>query len=340
MKKEQKHIKSLLRPYFTLLILAVFVIISSFSWGVAHWIDASVITTPTTTYIVLISMILGGAATAALTQLVLDPVLRLNEALREVASGNFSIRLKSRRNVKEIQQSFDSFNAMVEALAATDTLQADFVSNVSHEFKTPINAIEGYAMLLQGDAAISAEQSEYIDKILFNTRRLSDLVGNILLLSKVENQTVPVKKTAFRLDEQIRMAIVGLEHKWSQKNLEPDAELDEIRFFGNEQLLLHVWMNLIDNAVKFSPQGGTVRLQLKRGKAGVQFAIEDQGPGISEHDRARIFDKFYQSESSHAEEGSGLGLALVKRIVDVHGGRITVENRPEGGCRFTVFLPE
>ena len=227
---------------------------------------------------------------------------------------------------------------MTKELRATQILQMDFVSNVSHEFKTPINAIEGYTMLLQGEE-LSNEQNEYVEKILFNTQRLSCLVGNILLLSKLENQNIPMKKTKYRLDEQIRQAILSLESKWTQKEIGFQVEMEAVKYVGNEGLFMHVWINLLDNAIKFSPNQGIITMFLKQEKDQVKFILEDEGPGIDEEIKNRIFDKFYQADGSHKAEGNGLGLALVKRIIDSAGGTIEAQNREYGGCRFVVQLP-
>ena len=179
----------------------------------------------------------------------------------------------------------------------------------------------------------------YVEKILFNTRRLSELVGNILLLSKVDNQTFPSKNARYRLDEQIRKTIVLLEPNWSAKEIDFDVDLAEVEYTGNESLMLHVWSNLIGNAIKFDPYGGMIRMRLASADGQIIYTIEDNGPGIDEEAQKHIFDKFYQSDSSHKEEGNGLGLALVKRILDNCGGNIVVENLPIAGCRFTVTLP-
>ncbi len=229
---------------------------------------------------------------------------------------------------------------MTTELGATEVLQTDFVSNVSHEFKTPISAIEGYATLLQGSPEASQEQLEYIDKILFNTKRLSNLVGNILLLSKVDNQVIQSKNVKYRLDEQIRQSIISLEPDWEAKNIEFDVEMDSIEYVGARELLMHVWNNLIGNAVKFDPVGGIVMIRLFRENGGIVFTVEDNGPGISAEAQKHIFDKFYQEDSSHKEEGNGLGLALVKRILAICHGEISVENVSPNGCRFTVRLSE
>lgn len=272
------------------------------------------------------------------TRMILLPITRLGTAMQRVADGDFSVSLECGRNIGEVVDIYHNFNLMVRQLGATETLQSDFISNVSHEFKTPINAIEGYAMLLQGAPAGEAE--ECIDKILFNTRRLSDLVGSILLLSKVQNHALPLKKSRYRLDEQIRQSIVLLEPDWSKKETEFDVSLDEIHINANEALMLHVWNNLIGNAIKFGPERGLVRMRLRRDAGKIIFTIEDSGPGILEEEQALIFGKFYQGDTSHKSEGNGLGLALVKRILLIENGEIKVENLADCGCRFTVTLPE
>jgi len=191
---------------------------------------------------------------------------------------------------------------------------------------------------LQDADNLDDNQQEYIDKILFNTQRLSSLVGSILLLSKLENQQIPTNQTEYRLDEQIRKSIVALEPAWEKKDIEFDVELDRVSYLGNEAMMQHVWDNLISNAIKFSPNGSTVRIHLTKKLKKLIFSIEDQGPGLTEEAQNHIFDKFYQGDSSHKQEGNGLGLALVKRILTIEKGQITAENRPEGGCRFTVTL--
>ena len=169
---------------------------------------------------------------------------------------------------------------------------------------------------------------------------MSALVGNILLLSKVDTHAIDGQKTLYALDEQIRQTIVFLEPKWSEKEIEFDVDFEECRFYGNEGLMMHVFSNLIGNAIKFSPRGGLVRMTLKEATSGTVFTVEDQGAGIQEEALKHIYDKFYQSDTSHKEEGNGLGLALVKKILDTTGGEIRAENLPQGGCCFTVTLPK
>jgi len=287
--------------------------------------------------LIVFSLLIGSLVTTFMSKLFFDPIKRLGEAMEKVADGDLTVHIETRSSSKEIQEIYSGFNLMTHELNATEVLQTDFVSNVSHEFKTPINAIEGYTMLLQG-GELDEDQQQYVEKILFNTKRLSDLVGNILLLSKIENQTIPTNQTTYRLDEQIRQSIVALEPAWSEKDIEFDVDMESIDYTGNEGLMRHVWDNLISNAIKFDPVCGIVRIRLARQDDKIIFTVEDSGPGISDEAKKHIFDKFYQGDSSHKEEGNGLGLSLVKRIIAIAGGEISAENISGGGCRFTITL--
>jgi len=279
----------------------------------------------------------GTLVTSIVSKLFFDPIKKLGNAMEQIAEGDFSVRLADTASSKEILEVYTGFNMMAHELGATEMLQSDFVSNVSHEFKTPINAIEGYSMLLQGSDNLSPDQEEYVEKIIFNTQRLSSLVGSILLLSKLENQQIQTNRTPFRLDEQIRQSIVAKEAEWDKKDIDFDVELETIEYVGNEPMMRHVWDNLIGNAIKFSPRGGLIRMALTKADHGIEFIIEDQGPGFSEEALKHLYDKFYQADSSHKEQGNGLGLALVKRILILEKGRIQAENIPSGS-RFTVTL--
>ena len=295
-------------------------------------------TVPLEIELVGVCLLIGILVTSQLSKYFFNPIKKLRVAMDKVADGDFSVRLEEKSSSKEIMEIYTGFNLMAHELSSTEILQTDFVSNVSHEFKTPINAIEGYSTLLQDSDNLDDDQREYIDKILFNTQRLSSLVGSILLLSKLENQQIPSHQVEYRLDEQIRQSIVALEPAWEQKDIEFDVELDRISYLGNEPMMRHVWDNLVSNAIKFSPNGGTVKIHLAKKLKKLIVTVEDQGPGLSEEAQKHIFDKFYQADASHKQEGNGLGLALVKRILTIEKGQITAENIPEGGCRFTVTL--
>lgn len=343
-KIEKKLAKSPLfgiRTYYWVAILLEFFIATALSLILIlildHFLDIADGSLLPVFAVLLCSTITAGIS-IYLNRWVLSPIRKLGGAMRQVAAGNFKIQVPTKSKIRDMEEINQNFNLMVRALDGTEVLQSDFVSNVSHEFKTPLTAIEGYAMLLQGTAQITAEQQEYVEKILINTQRLSGLVGNVLLLSKIENQQIPDSPRPFQLDEQIRKTIMFLEPQWSEKELELDVELDTIVYTGNESLLVQVWNNLIANAVKFNRPGGLLRLRLEETKDSVRFTVEDEGPGIAEEDMPHIFDKFYQGDTSHRQSGNGLGLSLVMRILNACGGSVSVENREEGGARFLVTL--
>ena len=341
MKKELTP-RVTLRVKFFLICMAEFVVVVLLSelagWLLRRWLGVTV-SIPIFVWAILFSVVVGGAITKFISRSFIDPITQLGKAMKEVANGNFQVTAQCRSRLKEVNDIYASFNLMVKELGATETLQTDFISNVSHEYKTPINAIEGYASLLQDHQQSQAEQDAYIEKILFNTHRLSTLTGNILLLSKINNQSIHPQRTVFRLDEQVRQAIVALEQKWTEKDIDFDVELDKISYSGYESLLIHVWSNLIDNAIKFDPHGGMIALRLRQEDGFAVFTIDDNGPGVAPEDQERVFHKFYQSDSSRVMDGNGLGLPLVKKIVEFSGGTVTLENLPEAGCRFTVRLP-
>lgn len=228
---------------------------------------------------------------------------------------------------------------MTKELGSIETLRTDFVVAVSHEFKTPLTAIEGYTALLQNGNLSAAQHDECVDKITANVHRLSTLTGNILQLSKLENQGIVADKKSYSLDEQLRKSILLLEREWTAKNIEFDLDLLPVQFNGSESLLYQVWYNLIQNAVKFSPDGGMIHIKLQLTEDKVVVCVADNGCGIDEASQKHIFDKFYQGNKAHASEGNGLGLALVYKIVTLCGGTISVDSQPEQGAAFTVTLP-
>ncbi len=288
--------------------------------------------------LVLVCLLVGILLTGVLSQSFFAPIKKLRKAMDAVGAGDFGVRLEEKSSSKEIMELYTGFNLMAHELQTTEILQTDFVSNVSHEFKTPINAIEGYSMLLQNDENLDPDQRKYVQKILFNTARLSGLVGSILLLSKLENQQIPTNRVSYRLDEQIRQSIVALEEAWDPKNIEFDVDLENLEYIGNEAMMHHVWDNIIGNAIKFSPRGGLIRIRLWREGDGIVCTVDDRGPGLTEEAQRHLFDKFYQTDSSHRQEGNGLGLALVKRILTMEDGTVLAENLESGGCRFEVEL--
>ena len=296
------------------------------------------------TAVVILCIAVATAAVAAVLSMlmsrgILNPVTRLSEASRQIARGEFDLNLTYDGSIPEFRDTYQSFNAMAQDLKGIETLRSDFIANVSHEFKTPLTAIEGYAMLLQEHDLPEKERAECAEKILRSAGRLSTLVSNILMLTKLEQQTGVVEKAPFWLDEQLRQVLVGLEALWGPKDLELDLELPPLRYLGNEDLLYHVWSNLLTNAIRYSPDGAVLTVRLEKREQGVSFSVTDQGPGMSEQVQRHIFDKFYQGDHSRKQEGSGLGLPLAKRITQLCGGTITVQSRPGQGSTFTVMLP-
>ena len=284
--------------------------------------------------------VVAGVLSMLMGRMVLSPLKRLSEASRQIAAGDFDLNLTYEGKISEFRDTYDSFNVMARELSNIETLRSDFIANVSHEFKTPLTAIEGYAMLLQDEGLSPEERADSAQRIMDGAGRLSALVTNILMLSKLEQQTEGVEKAPFRLDEQIRQVMVELEPIWGPKELELELELPPLRYEGSESLLYHVWSNLISNAVKFSPCGGVLKVELRQKGGEVVFSVTDHGPGMSEDVRRHIFDKFYQGDASRRQDGSGLGLPLAKRIVELCGGTVSVESRPGEGSSFTVILSE
>lgn len=337
-RKQSKHRLSL-RWQLTLLVSSELAICFLMALGSYYLLQnlVHINTTLLLLLLVVISLLFGGLVTSFVAKYFFDPIKNLRNKMEQVAAGDFTVQVDDHSASNEIMELYSGFNLMVSELHATEILQTDFVSNVSHEFKTPINAIEGYSMLLQNCDGVNEDQQKYLDKIIYNTHRLSTLVDSVLLLSKIENQSIPSKSNLYRLDEQIRQSIVALEPMWEKHETDFDVEMDSIDYLGNEALMHHVWDNLINNAIKFGPNGGLITIRLKTEKNRAVFTIENQGEKLSDDVQHHLFDKFYQADSSHKAEGYGLGLALVKKILDFSGDEIFAENTADG-CRFTVIL--
>ncbi len=293
------------------------------------------------TLLALISILFGSLISMFALRHVLNPIMELSKAMQKVAKGDYTIRLAPPPHgpKSEMYDLWNSFNQMVRELGSTETLHADFVSNVSHEFKTPLATISGYATLLQDDTLTAEERSEYINTIIQSTKELSRMTGNILSLSRLENQSIISEKESFQVDEQIRRCILRLEPLWSARNLSIYPELEHIVWNGNVELTAHIWNNLLENAIKFTPQGGKISIAARVQKPWLVVAFQDSGIGMSAEVQAHIFDKFYQGDTSHKKKGNGLGLALVHKIVTLYGGLIQVDSQPDCGSTFTILLP-
>ena len=266
------------------------------------------------------------------------PVQKLTAATQKVADGDFDVFVEGQRN-DEIGILINNFNHMVKKLNSMEYLQKDFIRNVSHEFKTPIASIHGFAKLLQSENLSGEERLEFSKIILEETERLSKLSSNILKLSKLENQSEITEKKPFQLDEQIRSVIVLLEPKWSEKNLQLDVTLEKTICLGDEELLQQVWINLLENAIKFTDPNGTIVVSIDKKSDLLEVTVSDSGVGMDKETTQRIFERFFQGNTSHSTEGSGLGLSIVKRILELSGGQIEVESTPEKGSTFLIKLP-
>lgn len=283
------------------------------------------------------SILIGTIIAIIFNKKPLKPFRQIMEATDKIADGDYTVRL-ALKGPEEIQKLGNKFNHMAEELSSVEMLRTDFVSNFSHEFKTPIVSIRGFAKALKWDDLSKEERDEYLDTIISESERLSDLSVNILYLSKIEKQTILTDKKLFNVSEQIRLAIALLEGKWSEKNINFDFDCGERFFTGNEEMMKQVWINLLDNAIKFSPQDGTIIIRVNKTTYGLAITIRDQGIGIPEEDLPHIFDKFYQGDRSHATKGNGLGLATAYRIVKLHGGNLSVKETGENGTTFLVEL--
>ena len=275
----------------------------------------------------------------------IHPMKKLSEAARKIAKGDFSVRIAPlRKDAKKnyVDVLFDDFNTMTEELASIETLKNDFIANVSHEIKTPLSVIQSYTTALHIGTMQEQERMEYTQTILDATKKLSALVTNILKLSKLENQEIIGDSKPFNLTEQIRRCVLSFVDTLEQKNIRFEEDLDEISVCYDSNMLEIVWNNLLSNAIKFTDPGGSVFISLKKQSDSmrdyVQASVTDTGCGMDKSTQKHIFDKFFQGDTSHAGEGNGLGLALVKKTVDILGGTISVDSIPGHGATFTVCL--
>ena len=289
-------------------------------------------------WLMLLSGVVGTIIAAWIGKYYLSSMKDLIKATERVAKGDFSVRLPVEKN-SEMGALMLSFNRMVRDLGSIEMFRNDFINDFSHEFKTPIVSIRGFAKQLQRDDITDEERKEYATIIANEAQRLTNLSTNILLLSKLENQQILTAKTDFRLDEQLRTSILLLEKEWMEKNLELEIELDEATIHGNAEMLSQVWVNLLSNAIKFTPAGGKIGVFLHRREQAVEVTVQDNGIGMDPLTKSHIFEKFYQGENSHSAQGNGLGLAMVKRVVELSSGKIRVESTEGVGSTFTVTLP-
>ena len=290
----------------------------------------------------LISLIIGGVSVFFSSRLPLKPVNEIINKMNRLAAGDFKTRLKFGNTMSAhpaVKELTTSFNTMAEELENTEMLRNDFINNFSHEFKTPIVSITGLANLLESGDLTEEQRVQYARAIREESMRLSSMASNVLSLTKVENQTILTDVSSFNLSEQVRSAVLLLEEKWSSKNIDLQLDFDEYMIKANEEMLKQVWINLIDNAVKFVPRCGTVELEVLDEGENLCVKVSNTGSEIPHDKMDKIFNKFYQDDESHATQGNGIGLAIVKSIVELHNGSVRV-NSGNGITAFTVVLPK
>lgn len=301
-------------------------------------------TTETTDIIasVIASIFIGTLLAFIVGNTVLKPMSELTKATKRVTGGDYSVRLEigwsEKHTVKELSDLIRDFNEMTEELQNTEMFRSDFISSFSHEFKTPLQSIRGFARQLYEGDLTPEQQKEFSKIILDETEYLSVLSQNTLMMTNLEHKDIVTDKTEFSLDEQLRSCMIRLEPQWSEKEIEIEMDLEEVSVFWNELLLAHVWNNLFDNAVKFTPKGGKIFVSCHKKEGDITVEITDSGCGIPEDSIPHIFEKFYQADKSHASHGNGLGLPLAKRIVELFGGEIEVKSKVGEGTTFRITL--
>ena len=290
---------------------------------------------------VAVSLPVGGLFAAYMSKNPMRPIREMMDGMDRLAAGDFHTRIqpgKLMRNYPHFVELTESFNKMAEQLDHTEVLRSDFINNFSHEFKTPIVSIAGFARLLRRGSLTPQQQAEYLAIIEEESMRLASMATNVLHLTKIENQAILADTATYNLSEQLRSCVLLLEDEWVRKDLEPVLEFEECCITANEEQMKQVFINLIDNAVKYSLPGGEVRVDIRRDRQATRVSVSNTGPEIPAKEREKIFRKFYQADESHAALGNGIGLAIVKRVVELHKG--TVDFICEGGITtFTVTLP-
>lgn len=288
------------------------------------------------------SLVIGFLLASLTGKIILKPIKRIIDQLDRLASGDFKTRLHFGKPIADhptFKQVEKSFNRAAEELDYTEMLRSDFINNFSHEFKTPIVSIAGFAKLLRRGNLTDEQKEEYLEVIEEESLRLSAMANNVLNLTLVENQTILTEVTRFNLSEQIRGAVLLLAEKWTPKNLYMDMQFGEHMICANEELLKQVWINLLDNAIKFSDPNGTVSVDISDGSECLSISVSNHGKDIPKDRIAHIFNKFYQADESHSSEGTGIGLAVVKKVCELHGGAVSAKSE-SGTTTFTVVLPK
>ena len=295
------------------------------------------------------SALIGTVLSGFMTKHFMQPLSELMAATKAVAEGDYSVRVATKRMlvdieeykspVNEFEEFVESFNTMAEALGSVEMLRADFINTISHEFKTPVVSIRGFAKLLQNPDLTEEQRKLYTDIIIQQSLQLTTMSSNILLLSHYERAEALTGKISYSLDEQLRDAIRLQSKDWLDKDITLEGHLSPVTYYGNPDIMAHVWSNLLSNAIKFTPEKGLIQVCLTRDNDSVTVRFRDNGIGMDQKSLSHIYEKFYQADSSRKSQGNGLGLSIVKRIVTLCKGDISVASEPGKGTEFTVTLP-
>lgn len=294
-----------------------------------------------TCYLVFVCLVLAGVIWFVWRQTTGKPIRKIARAARKVAEGDFSTQIpniRKKQRMNEIDVLIEDFNKMIRELAGNEMLKSDFISNVSHEIKAPLSLIQSYTKALKDGAFPPGQQEQYMDTVLEATERLNIMITNILKLSKLENQQIFPERKTYQLGEQLRRCALCFMEKWQEKEIEFEIDVEDVVVCYDDTLLELVWNNLLSNAVKYTEQGGHISLISRKAGNMVLVTVEDSGCGMDAETCRRVFEKFYQGDTSHADQGNGLGMTLAKKIIDIAGGRIWVESGPGEGSTFTVEL--
>lgn len=326
-----------LQTFFVVLIVVVIASAIALMYRVAitdmHMIGVLSMLVPIVVLVTLVNVLF--------TRFIYRYLDKISDAMQKVADGDYTVRLDAEKD-QPFRELYRNFNTMAEELGGVEMLKNDFINGYAHELRTPITSINGFAeMLLNDDGTLSREEKRsYLEIIASESRRLADLAGNSLLMSRLDTQKIIPDKKPFSLDEQLRRCSILLSGQWTGKELDMTMDLDEAVYVGDYDLMQHLWINLLTNAVKYTPKGGSITVTLKNEEKFIAVSVADTGKGIPPEDRERIFDKYYQTDKSHSKRGLGLGLAICKRIVQLCNGTLEVESEVGVGSTFTVRLPK
>ena len=286
----------------------------------------------------LISTLVAIPISSVVSKRSAKPLQDMMKATKSISKGDYSVRVEE-SGEGDICELLHSFNQMTAELGSTEMMRNDFINTFSHEFKTPIVSIRGFAKRLRNENLSPEKKKKYLEYIAEESERLSDLTSSVLLIARYENQKLVAEQSEYDLDEQIRSCVLRMEALWSAKNITFEMDLPKLPYINNVEMMEHVWMNLISNAIKFSHDGGHIFITSTQNANSIAVTIRDEGIGISPSEIGHIFDKFYQADTAHSSVGNGLGLPLAHRIVQLSGGSISVKSEIGRGTAFTVTLP-